>query len=153
MTTTSADAALILCQSCSAINRVPVKRLRENPLCGNCKNLLDYPMKALKATAATYEKEVSSWPESVLVLFSSKASCADCRIAEAVMDDVAFLRTGRLKVLKVDVEADPSLALPYSVVATPTFIMLRNGMQVARLDGIPREKTELHHWIELHLNS
>jgi len=43
MTTTSIDAALIRCQSCSAINRVRVKRLRENPLCGKCKNLLDYP--------------------------------------------------------------------------------------------------------------
>lgn len=151
MTTTSTDAALIRCQSCNAINRVPVKRLRENPLCGNCKTLLDYPMKPVQATASTFEREVSSWPEAVLVLFRSM-ECDDCKVAESVMEDVAFLRTGRLKVIKIDAGAEPSIALPYSVVALPTFILLRNGMQIARLDGIPREKIELHQWIEQNLN-
>jgi thioredoxin 2 len=151
MTTASIDSALIRCQSCRAINRVPVKRLRENPLCGKCKNLLDYPMKAVQATAATFEQEVSSWPESVLVLYRSQ-DCPDCKLAEAVMDDVAFLRAGRLKVLKVDAGNEPALARSHAIVFTPTFLMLRNGMQIARLDGIPREKSELHQWIEMQLN-
>jgi len=151
MTTTSVDTALIRCQSCSAINRVPVRRLRENPLCGKCRNLLDYPMKTVQATAATFEQEVSAWPESVLVLFRTQ-DCPDCKMAEAVMDDIALLRAGRLKVLKIDAENEPSLARSHSVAFTPTFIMLRNGMQIARLDGVPREKAELHQWVELQLN-
>jgi thioredoxin 2 len=151
MTTTSIDAALIRCQTCGAINRVPVRRLRENPLCGKCKGLLDYPMKTVQATTATFEQEVASWPEAVLVLFRAQ-DCPDCRMAESVMDDVAFLRTGRLKVLAVDAETEQTLARNYAVGPLPTFILLRGGAPIARLEGVPLDKAELHQWVELHLN-
>jgi len=77
--------------------------------------------------------------------------CPDCRMAEAVMDDVAFVRTGRLKVLTIDADR-AVLAGPIPIVSTPTCIMLRNGMQIARLDGVPDEG-RADHGFELHLNT
>jgi thioredoxin 2 len=151
MTTSSVDAALIRCQTCGAINRVPFRRLRENPLCGKCKGLLDYPMKTVQATTANLEQELSLWPEAVLVLFRAQ-DCPDCRMAESVMDDVAFIRTGRLKVLTVDAAAEPELARKYAISSLPTFLLLRGGAQVARLEGVPLDKAELYPWIELNLN-
>jgi thioredoxin 2 len=147
MTTKQTEAAIILCSTCGAVNRVPVRRLKENPLCGKCKGLLDFPMSAIKVSAATFEKETSSWPEAVLVFFWTKG-CDACRAAETVVDDIAFLRAGRVKVLKTDIEAEPALAERYSVRSTPVFLVLRNRYPVARLDGAPREKIELLQWIE-----
>ena len=147
MTNKQTEAAIIVCTSCGAVNRVPVKRLKENPLCGKCKALLDFPMSAIKVTGATFEKETATWPEAVLVYFWAKG-CDACRTVESVVDDIAFLRAGRIKVLKADVTAEPTLAERFSVRGTPVFLMIRNSFPIARLDGAPREKIELLQWIE-----
>ena len=152
MTTKQTESAIILCSACGAVNRVPAKRLKENPLCGKCKALLDFPMSALKVTAATFEKETAAWPEAVLVYFWAKG-CDACRMVESVVDDIAFLRAGRIKVLKTDIASEPALAERFSVRSTPVFLVLRNCFPIARLDGAPREKIELLQWIEQHIGS
>jgi len=32
--------------------------------------------------------------------------------------------------------------------ATPTFVLFRNGQQLARIDGAPKEKIDLVLWVE-----
>ena len=150
MTSRTIDAALIRCAPCGAINRVPVNRLKENPICGKCKRLLDFPMGPVAATADTIEAELSSWPESVLVEFINR-DCADCKTVAPAVEDIAFLRAGRLKVLRIDIDGQPALMRAHSVRTTPTFLVFRNAAKVARLDGVPREKSELLQWIEHHL--
>jgi thioredoxin 2 len=151
MTTKPADAALIRCGSCEAINRVPVKRLKENPICGKCKRLLDFPMGPV-AAAGDLETEFLLWPETVLVEFTGR-DCAPCRSVAPAVEDIAFLRAGRLKVLRIDITAQPALTAAHSVRTTPTFLLFRNSTQIARLDGVPRDKSELLDWIEQHLSS
>lgn len=150
MTTKPVEAALIRCGSCSSINRVPVKRLKENPICGKCKKLLDFPMGPVNATAMTFEQELVSWPETILVEFTSK-DCSSCKAVDPAVEDIAFLRAGRLKVIRIDAVSQPSLTKVHAVRTTPTFLVFRNAEQVARLDGIPREKSELLQWIEQRL--
>jgi len=152
MTVKQTEAAIILCRACGAVNRVPVKRLKENPLCGKCKGLLDFPMGPLKATAAVFEKETAAWPETVLVYFHAKG-CESCRAVDAVVEDIAFLRAGRILVLKVDIESEPSLAEQFSVCSTPVFLVMRGNYPVARLDGSPRDKIELLQWVEQKLGT
>jgi thioredoxin 2 len=147
MTTKQTEAAIIVCGSCAAVNRVPVKRLKENPLCGKCKALLDFPMSTIKVTEATFEKETATWPEAALVYFWAR-ECEACRTVESVVDDIAFLRAGRIKVLKVEVTSEPALAERFSIRGTPVFLIFRNNFPIARLDGAPREKIELLQWIE-----
>ncbi len=128
------------------MNRVPVKRLGQNPICGNCKALLDFPLKPVTVTSSTFEQEMASWPEALLVMFCSRAS-ADCKDINPVVDDLAFIRGGRLKVLKIDVDADPSAAALYEVHITPTLLAFRGGQKLGRLEGTPKERSELDLWI------
>ena len=141
------DSALLRCTDCNALNRVPAKRLSQNPICGKCKALLDFPFQAMNATAASFDQELASWFETVLVVFWDKQSALFKVIAPAVAD-LAFSRAGKLKVLKVDVDAEPGLALLFSVQVSPTFIAFRNSKQLGRLDGTPRESAELVQWVE-----
>jgi thioredoxin 2 len=67
---------------------------------------------------------------------------------EPVVNDLAKWRAGQMKVLKVDVDAEPALASRFTVKATPTFILYRSGRQLARMDGAPKEKLELVQWID-----
>ena len=53
-----------------------------------------------------------------------------------------------MKVVRVDVDADPALASRFTVKATPTFILYRNGRQLARMDGAPQQQSELERWID-----
>jgi len=141
------DSALLRCKTCNALNRVPAKRLSQNPICGKCKALLDFPFQAMNATAASFDQELSSWFETALVVFWDKQSALFKTIAPAVAD-IAFSRAGKLKVLKVDVDAEPGLALLFSVQVSPTFIAFRNSKQLGRMDGTPRESAELVQWVE-----
>ncbi len=145
------DSVILRCRACGAVNRVPAKRLSQNPLCGKCKALLDFPLKPVPVTSATFEQELASWPEALLVMFCSKGS-ADCREIEPAVQDIAFFRAGRLKVLKLDIDADPGIALLYAVTITPTLIAIRGGQQLGRLEGYPKEQHEVTQWIRQNLS-
>lgn len=141
------DSALLRCRTCNALNRVPAKRLSQNPICGKCKALLDFPFQAMNATAASFDQELSSWFETALVVFWDKES-ALFKTIDPVVADIAFSRAGKLKVLKVDIDAEPGLALLFSVQVSPTFVAFRNSRQLGRMDGAPRESAELVQWVE-----
>ena len=145
------DSALLRCMTCNALNRVPAKRLSQNPICGKCKALLDFPFQAINATAASFDQELSSWFETVLVVFWDKQSTL-YKTVEPVVADIAFSRAGKLKVLKVDADAEPALAQLFSFQASPTFIAFRNSKQLGRMDGAPRESAELVRWVEKFLS-
>ena len=133
------------------LNRVPVRKLSQNPICGKCKALLDFPFQAVTATTASFDGELSSWLETVLVAFWSKGSDL-CKAVEAAVANVAFSQAGKLKVVKVDIDAEPNLAQLFSVQTAPTFITFRESKQIGRLDGAPRETTELAQWIKGYLS-
>jgi thioredoxin 2 len=65
-----------------------------------------------------------------------------------VVNDLASWRAGKLKVIKVDIDAEPALAQRFTIKATPTFILYRSGRQLARMDGAPKEKLELIQWVD-----
>ena len=72
-------------------------------------------------------------------------------MVEPVINDLASWRAGRLKAVRVDIDAEPGLAKRFLVKATPTFILYKNGTQVARLDGAPKEKLQLVEWVDQYL--
>lgn len=141
------ESILLRCTACRTINRIPPNKLTNRPLCGSCKTLLEFPKAPVHATETTFDRELSDWPGAALVEFWAKW-CGYCRMVEPILDDIASWRAGRLKVIKVDIDAEPRLAHRFSVKATPTLIMYRNGRQSARMDGAPKEKLDLVQWVD-----
>ena len=145
--TMAIDTALLRCRSCNALNRVPVKKLSQNPICGKCKALLDFPFQSVSATAESIGQELASWLETALVVFWAKKNDL-WRSVESTVADIAFSQAGRLKVIKVDSVAEPGLVQSYSIQAEPTFLAFRDGKQIGRLDGAPRNASELLPWVQ-----
>ncbi len=141
------NSVLIRCRSCRTLNSVPSGKLSAHPICGKCKTPLAYPRSPIAASAATFDQEIFDWPEYVLLEFWARW-CGFCRMVEPVVNDLADWRAGKLKIVKVDVDAEPDLARRFTVKATPTFILFKNGTLVARMDGAPKEKIELVQWID-----
>ncbi len=147
----SAVSVFIRCNNCLMVNRVLLEKLSSNPVCGNCKSILDIPREPIWAKPESFDRVVAYWPETLLVVFTS-ASCLYCRIFDPVVNTLAAQRAGRLKVIKVDVEIDVYLAQRFTISKTPTFIVYRNGVKIIRVDGAPKEKTDLVKWVDNLIN-
>lgn len=143
----SDTSVIIRCKSCLMLNRVPRSKVGSKPACGNCKAVLEVPQQPIWAKADSFDREISYWPETLLVVFTAPM-CLYCKIVEPVVKDLALQRQGKLKVMKVDIESDEYLAQRFKITKTPTFIVYRNAVEVIRVDGAPKEKTDLVTWID-----
>lgn len=138
---------LLRCRSCRTLNRVPFDKLSAHPICSQCRTRLEFPRAPINGTTASYDQQVRDWPEFLLAEFWARW-CGYCRKVEPFVNELAAKRAGRLKIIRIDVDAEPVLAAHFTIKATPTFILYRNGRQLARLDGAPAQDIELQHWID-----
>ena len=149
--TMSNSTVIIRCYNCLVLNRIPHDKLFLKPACGNCRTVLEFPREPLWAKSESFDRLVAHWPETLLVVFIAPV-CLFCKIVDPVLSDLAREKAGRLKVLKVDIESDPDLAQHFKIEKTPTFVVYKNGKEIIRVDGSPKDKTDLVTWIENLLN-
>lgn len=145
------DIAIIRCANCLVLNRIPVDKLEGKSTCGSCKAVLQFPHQPLWAKSESFDFSVANWPETLLVVFTAPL-CLYCKIIDPVIVDLARDRAGKLKVMKVDIEGDTILAGRFKITKTPTFVVFKNGTELIRVDGSPKEKTELVKWIDNLIN-
>lgn len=74
----------------------------------------------------------------VLVDFTA-AWCSPCKVLSRLLDQIAG-ELGPVSVVKVDVDASPSLAGRYAVRGMPTLILFDNGKEAARRLGLTNEQ-------------
>ena len=143
----SDNLVMIRCYNCLMLNRVPHEKLATKPLCGNCKTVLDFPRKPLWAKNESFDRSIAHWPETLLVVFVDQV-CLYCKIVAPLLDDLAREKAGRLKIMKIDIESEPQLAQRFKLNKTPTFLAYKNGTEVLRVDGAPKDKADLVTWVE-----
>ena len=96
----------------------------------------------LHVSDAEFGKTVLEAQQPVLVDFWA-AWCGPCRMIAPVLQDLAEHHAGRVKVVKVDVEANPSLAARFGAQSIPLLVVLHEGREVDRIVGaLPRAALE-----------
>ena len=121
--------SIISCSACGAKNRVgPVAS--GHPRCAKCRTPLPWLVDA--DTASFAEETRASVP--VVVDFWA-AWCGPCRMIAPTLQALATRQAGRLKVVKVDVDANPQLAARYGAQSIPLLVALRDGREVDRIVG------------------
>jgi thioredoxin 1 len=105
----------------------------------------------LTITDATFETEVLNAPEPVLVDFWA-TWCGPCKMIAPALEEIATEQTGRLKIAKLDVDANGETAMRFGVQSIPTLILFKDGQQVERLLGA-MPKQSIMSKLERHLGS
>ena len=89
---------------------------------------------AVAVTDSTFQSEVLSSSQPVLVDFWA-TWCGPCRMVAPIVEEIASENNGKLKVAKVDVDANPQTAQQFGVMSIPTLIVFRDGAPSKRLVG------------------
>jgi thioredoxin 1 len=80
---------------------------------------------------------VAARPGLVMLDFWQE-SCAPCRALEPRLAEFADQHPGAFTGYRVDVDADRRSVEAFDVMSIPTVVLLRDGREVARLDGLIR---------------
>lgn len=83
-----------------------------------------------------FKSEVLSSATPVLVDFYA-SWCPPCKMLAPVIDQLAGEFAGRVKVVKVNVDEEPSLAGSFRIDSVPTLIAFHEGNIVHRAPGAP----------------
>ena len=99
-----------------------------------------------------FEADVLKASEPVVVDFYADW-CGPCRMMTPVIEQLAGEYAGKVKIGKLDVDANQDLAIQYGVMGIPTLGMFRDGKMVDRLVGYPGGAAPIKAWINKHVNS
>lgn len=96
---------------------------------------------------STFKAEVLDSDVPVLVDFHAEW-CPPCKAMAPALDLVATEMKGKVKITKVDVDANPEATQTYGIQAMPTLLMFKGGKEVARKMGALVQKRQLEDWIK-----
>ncbi len=88
----------------------------------------------IEVSDATFEQQVLRSPEPVLVDFWAPW-CGPCRMVAPVVEKLAGELPGRLRVVKINVDDNPSVSMRFGVQGIPTMIIFRGGQVADRWVG------------------
>ena len=90
-------------------------------------------------TDQNFEAEVLKSDQPVLVDFWAEW-CMPCRMLTPTIEKLAKDYAGRVKVGKLDTDANRDVAIKYSISAIPTVILFRNGQVAQKFVGLRQER-------------
>jgi len=100
-------------------------------------------------TDSTFDSEVLSSDVPVLVDFWAEW-CGPCKMMAPTVEAVATAYAGRLKVAKLDVDANGGTAMRYQIQGIPTLLLFKDGRVVDMRVGAAG-KSEVIRMVEPHV--
>jgi len=91
-------------------------------------------MKPVVVSDANFQAEVLTSEHPVLVDFWA-IWCGPCKMIAPIVEELAKEYDGKLKVTKMDVDANPRTAMQYGIRSIPTLMIFKGGQVVEQIIG------------------
>ena len=132
----------VKCSKCGTRNRLPMVT-KGKPRCGKCH--ADLPW-LVDAKAKDFDDLIRKSSLPVLVDLWAPW-CGPCRAVAPALKKISADRAGSLRIVKVNVDEEPSVSAKLGVQGIPTMVLFNNGKEVARQVGaLPEAK--IRKWID-----
>ena len=100
----------------------------------------------IDANKSNFQEEVISADKLVLVdLYATW--CTPCKALAPVLEELADKYADKIKVVKVNVDEEESIAAKFGIASIPTVIFFKNGQTAASFIGL-RSASEIEKMIE-----
>ena len=138
MKTAKDDSYKIRCTRCGAKNRIPEDKLGKNARCGKCRQALQtealFLPQPVMISDLDFDAKVLQSPIPVLAYFWAPW-CPTCSSVSPTIDEFAAASKGRIRVVKINVDADPKTASRYNILSVPSLLAFDNGRIQETLSG------------------
>jgi len=98
-----------------------------------------------KVTDATFEQDVLKATEPVVVDFWAEW-CGPCRMIAPALEEISKSLNGKVKIVKLNVDENPSTAAKFGIMSIPTLMLFKDGQLASRQVGAA-PKAKLEQWI------
>lgn len=139
------SSCLIVCPSCSAINKVPPAKIRAKANCGKCHKPL-MTGKVYDLNQNNFSRFIEKNQLPIIVDFWA-SWCGPCKMMAPVFEQVAMQMKEQVLFFKVNTEQEQMLSAQFQIKSIPTLILFKNGQEYNRKSGA-LDLNSLQYWAQ-----
>ncbi len=136
--TAPGQAIKMRCTECGAKNKIPPGKLNAGAKCGKCGALLKtgelFEPQPVMITDSNFDVKVLKSPLPVL-LFAWAPWCPTCGSVTPIINEFASSAKGKVRVGKMNIDANPMLASKYNIMSVPFLFIFDNGQMKESMPG------------------